>query len=104
MNTIGSPLPVVVPARAKPRVEVKSVPVLEVLGRADAADGVPPGRPHVGQPKDAALELDVGEEVRQAKVLVRELAAEHLQQVADVPGGAVHVVVDLTCGVWKKIR
>ena len=62
-----------VPAGAEPRVEVERVAVLEVLGRADAAHRVPPGGAHVGQAKNTALELDVGEEVRQAEVLVGRL-------------------------------
>lgn len=58
-----------VPAGAETGVEVEGVAVLEVLGGADAAHRVPPRGAHVGQPEDAALELDVGEQVRQAKVL-----------------------------------
>ena len=58
-----------VPAGAEPRVEVERVAVLEVLGRADAAHGVPPRGADVGEAEDAALELDVGEEVGQAEVL-----------------------------------
>ena len=59
-----------VPAGAESGVEVQRVAVLEVLGRADAADGVPPGGSDVGEAQDAALELDVGEEVGEAEVLV----------------------------------
>ena len=59
-----------VPAGAETGVEVQRVAVLEVLGRADAAHRVPPGGADVGQAEDAALELDVGEEVGEAEVLV----------------------------------
>jgi hypothetical protein len=46
--------------------------------RAYPADGVAARRAHVCQPQDASLEFQVREQVRQAKVLVGVLAAEHL--------------------------
>jgi hypothetical protein len=64
-----SPLTIVISAGTQPWVEVKGVAVLEVLGGADAADRVPPRRSDVGQPKDAALKLDIREQMGQAEVL-----------------------------------
>ena len=89
------PLAVVIATRAQSRVEVERVAVLEVFWRADAAHAVTPRRAHVGQPQNAALKLDVREQVGQAEVLVGVLAAEDLQQVAHIPAGAKHVVVHL---------
>ena len=62
-------MPIVVATRAEAGVEIERVAVLEVLGRADAADGVATRRPDVGEAQDAALELDVGEQVSEAEVL-----------------------------------
>ena len=62
-------MPIVVATRAEAGVEIERVAVLEVLGRADAADGVATRRPDVGEAQDAALELDVGEQVGEAEVL-----------------------------------
>jgi hypothetical protein len=45
---------------------------------ADSADRVAPRGSDVGEAEDSALELEVGEEVRQAEVLVAVLATEHL--------------------------
>lgn len=45
---------------------------------ADPSDRVASRRAHVREPQDATLELKVREQMRQAEVLVRILAAENL--------------------------
>jgi len=52
--------------------------MMETWG-ADSSDGVPPWAADVGEAEDSSLELEVGEEVRQAEVLVAVLAAENLK-------------------------
>ena len=48
---------------------------------ADSADGIAPRAADVGQAQDSALELDVGEQVSQAVVLVVVLSTENLIQI-----------------------
>lgn len=98
------PLAVVVARAAQARVQVQRVAVLEVLGRADAADRIAARRAHIGQPQDAALELQVREQMGQTKVLVAVLAREHLQQIAHVPFLAHHVVVRLAAADTRRLR
>ena len=73
------PLAVVVPAGAEAAVEVEGVAVLEILRSTDSTNTVTPGRAHIGQTQDAALKLDVSEQVRKTEVLVGVLPGEHLQ-------------------------
>lgn len=97
-------LPVVVPRAAQARVQVERVAVLEVLRRANPAHRVPTRRPHIRQPQNAPLELQIGEQVRQTEVLVTVFAREHLEQIADVPLLPDHVVMGLAATDSGRLR
>ena len=75
-----------VATRAEAGVEIERVAVLEVLGRADAADGVATRRPDVGEAQDAALELDVGEQVGEAEVLKKPDDVRHGKNIHEHVG------------------
>ena len=58
-------------------VEVTRVAILEILWSANSSHRIPPGRTHVGQAQNSPLKFNVGKQMGEAKILVREFSAKN---------------------------